>query len=218
MKQIIAFSALAILGACVYAQAAPDSFVPQSAVETNLESFEGVELRGGGDITIRQGASHSFENTGSANAWEIGVLDDHLILSCPGKCNDWKRQDRTAIITLPNLEDVALKGGGDIVIEGEFPNADELNIALMGGGDIKVTGYFPSADEVNIAISGGGDIDAFNVNAKEANIAIKGGGDITVSARDELNVSILGGGDIKYRGNPEISKSILGGGTVRPAQ
>lgn len=217
MKQLLAGGALLALGACSIAQAAPNSFVPPSDKPATLDVFDGIELLGGGDIIIRQGTSYSFENTGDPNAWEIGVDDDTLILSCPdNKCKNSKK--RSAIITLPRLENLALKGGGDIIIEGEYPGVHDLNMSLMGGGDIKVTGYFPDADELNISLMGGGDIDAYNVNAEDVNVSIKGGGDISVSASDELNVSILGGGDIRYRGNPKISKSVIGGGTVRPAR
>ena len=213
MKRFLMIPVLAMFSACSMNASVPGGYIPADMITTDLEPFQGVELRGGGDLVITQGDDHVFEITSEQGTWEIAVKDDLLIVGCPDPCP--KNKKRSANITLPNLEDIAVKGGGDIRVEGEFKSADTLNIALAGGADILIAGYYPNADTLNIAINGGGDIEAYNVNAREANVSINGGGDIALSASEELSVSIVGGGDIRYRGNPDISKSVIGGGAVR---
>ena len=190
MKHLSVGIAALTLGACTIGFAQADSFVPSDREATSLSDFDGVKLEGGGDLLILHGSDHSFENTGSENTWLLEIEDHTLVVTCQKPCRS--NVTRKATITLSELQ----------------------NLALVGGGDIEIKGGFPASDEFNIALTGGGDIDALDINAKEVNIALIGGGDIEVSASDELNISIVGGGDISYRGNPEVHKVVLGGGRV----
>ena len=194
MKYLALILATTALSACVFSDAGADSLVPAVDRQMELSDFDSIELLGGGDITIRYDSEYSFTNTGSPEVWKLTLEKGNLVLGCPkDQCKG--RITRTAVITLPRLENLSLKGGGDITVEGDFPASDSLNISLFGGGDI----------------------DAYAIDAEDVNISIKGGGDISVSASDNLNISILGGGDISYRGSPRVSKSIIGGGDVHKA-
>jgi len=180
------------LSACVVIHASPDTLMPAGSEKVTLNDFSGIELRGGGDIEIEHGAEFTFTDTGDRHDWKIGIEKGNLVLKCDNPCTG--RGRRSALITLPELENISLKGGGEIDVEGDFPDVRELNIAIHGGGDI----------------------DASDVRADEVNVSIMGGGEVDVHAVDELNVSIMGGGQINYRGTPEIHKSVLGGGGVYP--
>ena len=164
--------------------------IAQTTSGDPVAPFDGIELLGGADIEIVYGETHAFENTGDDNAWKLRRDGSTLVLDCPKPCRNKKR---TAIITTPSLEDLELKGGGDIEVRGAFPPSNVFNIALMGGGDI----------------------DAAAITADTVNVAIMGGGDIDVSAIQELNASIMGGGEITYTGSPDVSKTILGGGRIK---
>lgn len=192
MKFLMLIAAALGLSACVFVNAETKGLVPGKGTEMKTDTFDGVSLLGGGEIIIRHGKTHTFLNTGSENAWKISTRDGDLILGCPDPCKGNKQ--RTAIITTPHLESLSLKGGGDIDIEGDFPDSDNFSIALQGGGDIN----------------------AYAIDAKSVNVSIMGGGDIKVSASDTLNVSIMGGGDVSYRGSPDVTKSVLGGGDIHP--
>lgn len=191
MKALIPVTLAATLSACVIAYNGPDNLMPASDAVMTMQSFDSVSLHGGGDIVIRHAEEFSFENTGDPDVWKIAIKDEVLTLKCTKPCSG--PRDRAALITLPYLENLSIKGGGDITFTGDFPQTDELNISLVGGGDI----------------------DAVAIPADDVNISIVGGGDISVSAADKLSVKIIGGGDITYIGSPEVSKSIIGGGTVR---
>lgn len=180
-----------LLGACSFSGSS--SYADEASgldYSKPLTAFDSVALKGGGALTIKHGDTYRFENTGSPDAWKVKIKSESLELSCKKPC---KNKKLTGIVTLPVLSNLALMGGGDIDVEGNFKTISELNIALMGGGDI----------------------DTMAAPADEVNVSLQGGGDIKVAANDLLNVSIMGGGDIKYRGNPKVNTSIMGGGDVR---
>jgi len=190
MKMLFVGAAALALSGCIVIHAGPDDFEEMSWSEVENAEFDGVALRGGGDLLIRHGDAYSFENTGTADDWKVGVKDNTLIVSCDRSCRGGGT--RSATITLPSLENLVITGGGEVDVEGDFPGARELNIAITGGGDI----------------------DAKAVPADEVNVALTGGGEIDVTAINELNVSIIGGGAINYVGAPEVHKTVLGGGSV----
>ena len=170
--------------------AAPFAASAETVIPT--AKFTGVELHGGGTITIHQGPVQRVTLVhGDAGKARFRVVDGKLIMSpCDGFC--WG----------PNRFDV------EIV-------TPELNGAeIMGGGQISADGAFPAQGAVSAAIHGGGGIDLRSVPAQSARAAIHGGGRIIVSAASSLDAAIYGGGAIKYAGHPAVNSSIHGGGSV----
>lgn len=180
------FSALALALA-----AAP---VAAPAAETlSLPAFQGVELNGGGTVTIRHGARQRVTLvSGSSEVTRFRVRDNRLeIDACQRNCpRGYKLQVE---IVVPSIEAVAINGGGRIAASGRFPRQGA----------------------VAAAISGGGNIDLRAVAAGAAVASIRGGGQIGVHADSSLTTSISGGGNVTYWGKPQITTSINGGGTVR---
>lgn len=189
--KIIPFAlAAALLAGCVVSASSGDLTVLKANEATLEQEVVGVNARGGVELIIQHGSEYKFENTGTSEGWKIGYENDTLVIECDRRCR--KSGNQSATVTLPVLEDIALTGGGEIVVRGDFPDVSAIDIALTGGGEI----------------------DALAVTADEANVALVGGGEIRVSAVDELNASIVGGGEIGYRGSPELSRSVIGGGSV----
>lgn len=156
--------------------------------------FDSVELRGGGDILIRHGAEHRvtlLRGDPSLASFEVERDGTLVIQPCRTSC---RNQNLRVEVVTPEVEAVAINGGGSIRIEGGFPREDSLAVAINGGGTI----------------------DARAVRARSVAAAINGGGLIRTSAERSLAASIRGGGAVRYLGDPEKTVSIRGGGTVTP--
>jgi hypothetical protein len=156
--------------------------------------FDQIELRGGGHVTVKHGATQSVTLIkGDANVTKFRVKDGgKLVIDvCDHDCPMGRYELDVEIVT-PDLTGAAIDGGGHIVAE---------------------TG-FPARDSFAAAIDGGGDIDAAAIAAATVTAAIDGGGKIHVSATKHLQAAIDGGGHISYRGDPQVSEAIDGGGSV----
>lgn len=158
-----------------------------------VSPFRSVQLRGGGEVTIRPGPIQRVTVVeGSSRITRFRVeRDGRLKIDiCDGNC---PRNYRLRIdIQSPHAPDVAIAGGGLIQAVGGFAPQRQLSAAIQGGGKI--------------------DFDA--VQANSVNAAVHGGGLISVRARSALSVAVNGGGEVRYIGNPSVSSAINGGGAV----
>lgn len=155
--------------------------------------FRGVELRGGGHVTLRYGNEQRVNLIkGSTQFTRFRIKDGHTleIDACNGDCPH--HYDLDVEVVTPRIDSVAIEGGGHIVSEAGFQKEDSLGVAIDGGGIIDVR----------------------SIPSDRAEAAVNGGGDIRLSASGRLEAAVDGGGDIHYRGNPEVSSAVNGGGTV----
>ena len=175
--------AIAVIAAATPAAARSPVAVPR---------FDSIELRGGGHVVVRHGAVKGVMLIrGSREMTRFSVERGRLeIDACVRRCRDY---DLTVEIVTPDIDALAIRGGGAIRVEGSFPRQSELAVAVTGGGAI----------------------DSRRIETAEVAAAITGGGVIRTHARDNLAVSISGGGTVRYVGEPERSVAINGGGHVQ---
>ena len=160
-----------------------------------VPEFRSVELRGGGDVTLRSGSAQRVTIVeGSSQVSRIYVARDGQLRidACNGTC---PRNYR-------------------LRVEIQSPRAPD--VAIAGGGTIRALDGFASQSEIAVAVDGGGDIDLRALDASQVTAAVNGGGAITVRPRSKLTAAVNGGGDIRYWGNPQVTMAVHGGGTVRP--
>ncbi|HEX8193910.1 MAG TPA: DUF2807 domain-containing protein [Allosphingosinicella sp.] len=184
-KLILAAAALAGIAAVPGATAQTPISVPR---------FQGIELRGGGEMIIRHGAQQRVTLLSGDRAlagFDVDRQGTLVVRPCRTSCRNQRL--RVEVVT-PRLEAVAIRGGGTIRAEGGFP----------------------AADDVAVAVHGGGTIDTRAVPRRDVAAAVVGGGLIRVAAQRSLAASITGGGAIRYLGDPQKSVAIHGGGTVTP--
>jgi hypothetical protein len=158
-----------------------------------VPAFRSVQLRGGGELSIRPGPVQRVTVVeGSARITRFVVDSDGKLRIdvCNGNC---PRQYRLRV---------------DI----QSPYAPD--VAIAGGGLIRASGGFPAQRRLSAAIAGGGKIDMLAVSAGSVNAAVRGGGLITVRPRSSLAAAVNGGGEVRYAGNPAVSSAINGGGAV----
>jgi hypothetical protein len=167
---------------------------PALATEAvSVGHFSQVQLRGGGHVVLRHGATQSvtlLKGSSKFTAFNIRHGRELVIDACNDSCPH--AYDLEIEIVSPDLDGVAIEGGGEIVAQGNFPGQDRLALAVNGGGDI----------------------DMRPISATAVDAAVNGGGDIQLTATKQLNAAVSGGGDITYRGNPQVSEAVQGGGDV----
>lgn len=158
----------------------------------SVQRFDEIELRGGGTVTLRQGAAQSVTMTrGDADMTRFTVEDGKLIIqTCVRSCRDY---NLAVDVVVPRIEGVAITGGGQIRAEQGFGASDALAAAVQGGGSIDVRA-----------------IPAASVTA-----AVQGGGHIRTRARDTLTAAVTGGGSITYWGDPRMTEAVQGGGSIQ---
>ena len=153
--------------------------------------FDSIELQGGGHVTVRHGATQRVtilrgNRELTRFAVERGTLEiDACIRSC-------RNYDLRVEIVTPDVDALAIRGGGEIRVEGAFPRQAELAVAVTGGGNI----------------------DARQIASRNVAASISGGGLIRAHPSDNLAASINGGGTVRYVGDPERTIAINGGGNV----
>jgi hypothetical protein len=169
---------------------------PAIGVETvPVPRFNSVELRGGGEVTVRPGpvqrvtlmeGSTQFTNVYMTRTGKLRID------VCNNRCPE--RYRLRVEIQSPNVPDVAISGGGSIHAVPGFAPQSHLSAAVNGGGAIDLRA-----------------VDAVNVSA-----AVNGGGRVSVRPRRTLSAAVNGGGEVRYAGNPQVSMAVHGGGVVRP--
>ncbi|MFN3389673.1 MAG: GIN domain-containing protein [Allosphingosinicella sp.] len=178
------FATLLLAAAALAAPAAAQTPV-------DLPRFDGIELRGGGDVTVRHGAVQrvTFTEAEAGQAAFDVVRGKLVIRACRKSCRNQRL--RVEIVT-PRLDAAA----------------------ITGGGTIRLAAGLPPRDNLALAVTGGGRIDAGPVRAANVAASVKGGGTIQAGTPRALAVSIAGGGSVHYCGDPAKTVSVHGGGTV----
>lgn len=181
---------------------------PAAAQTLPLAEFDSIELNGGGTVDLRYGpvqrvtlAEGSTEYTRIRvkgrevrRSGRSTVVDDGgrlVIDACNQRCP--RRYHLRVVIETPDIDAVAVKGGGEIVAASGFPQQESVAAAVHGGGEI--------------------DLRALAVTDVAG--AVHGGGRLLVRPQAALAASVNGGGEILYWGNPSVVTSINGGGGVR---
>ena len=164
--------------------------VAQTPVRVGV--FDSIELRGGGEVIVRHGREHRVtivSGDPSLASIEVDGDRDLVIRPCRSSCRDQRL--RVEVV------------------------APELNaVAIHGGGTIRTEGAFPARGSLALAVNGGGSLDARALRADAVAVAIHGGGRIRTSPARTLAAAIRGGGAVFYTGDPRTTVSIDGGGTV----
>ncbi len=178
---------LVLVAAFAALPAAAETVVP-------VEHFDSVELEGGGHVTLVHGASQQvrlLKGSTQYTSFRVRSGQKLVIEACNGNC--------------PPVYDLEI----------EIATPDIQAVAIDGGGHIESRGAFPGQQHLAVAIDGGGNIDVRSIEATNANAAIDGGGHVKLTAKGNLTAAIGGGGHIEYWGNPKnVTQAVDGGGEV----
>jgi hypothetical protein len=200
-----------------------------------LEGFDAIEVGGGIDLFVRQGAVFVVEVEADDDAAEIvtEVRNRTLEIRRRGSFNffSWGGDPGAVHVTLPALVSLTASGGSDVRAQGTFTSdsfdivasggsdvaidvsAGTLEAVASGGSDIRLSG---SARSATVHSSGGSDLDASQFTANEVDVHSSGGSDLSIAVRDKIVANASGGSDVAYSGQPTVvNVNASGGADVR---
>lgn len=203
--------------------------------ELNLAQFSSISSSSDVNIAVEYGAVQKVEVYGN-----IEILDriktevTNFNLNIDLKDGVYSNYELAYKITIPKIENITIKGDGNISI-GEFNQTDDLSLDISGSGNINFYA-FPNIQKIKVDISGSGgivaqspmdslknlDIDisgsgeytGYPVKTKNATVDISGSGNVNLYAIDNLGVKISGSGNVNYKGFPNIDSNITGSGNI----
>ena len=186
---------------------------PLTKEARNISGFDGVELRGVGNLFIEQTGNESLTvEAEKAVVPEIAtrVVDGRLIIGPESNSGIHTTGPINYHLTVKNLH--SLKVLGTANAEATGIETENLAVTISGAGNVRMEGR---AEEQAVEISGTGTYMAENLESREVNIDVAGAGSAIVNAKEELDAEISGVGSVEYVGNPRIQQSLSGAGQVR---
>jgi hypothetical protein len=200
-----------------------------------LESFNSVQFRGPGILTIVEDEEESLEINAPGymlNEIQSTVVKEELLVGYVASSIVSLSAHREKIqyrLKIRNLKQLFVKGSGDVVLP-DLDN-DQFSIVVTGSGVTKVDQL--TADRLDVSISGsgrvevGGDVESQTVKLSGsgsyfaeklvsdfANVILSGSGQAEITTSDELSAVISGSGLISYSGYPDVYKQISGSGSL----
>ncbi len=196
---------------------------PVVTIERSLSEFEGLNMKGVGDVDVFNSTEDKIEITTHENVLEgisTDVLEGELVISMDGEFEEIDELS-FSVYTTNQLSDIILEGVGNISYPGPV-DKDNLEIILDGVGNINVSGITAqlvtarlldvgnislagTSTTVDYSLRGVGDISAFDLIAEDGEALLSGVGNIQIYCTSTLNVSHSGVGQIQYKGNPTIT-------------
>jgi hypothetical protein len=180
--------------------------------QRDVSGFEEVELRGMGNLSIRQADSESLTVEAEEDVLpkiKTKVKNNRLIIGPKRNTTINTTEPIDYELTVENLSALEVSGSGDVEAEGI--STDELAVTISGTGDVEISG---EADSQNVDVSGSGDYQAEGLESREASVDVGGSGSATVNVSDELDAEVSGSGSIEYIGEPTVRQDVSGAGEV----
>ena len=180
--------------------------------QRDVNGFDEVELRGVGNLSIRQAGSESLTVEAEEDVLpkiRTEVVNNRLVISPEPNTNIQTTEPIDYKLMVKDLQGMEVSGSGDIDAEGI--STDKLGINISGSGAIRASG---SAHSQKIGISGSGTYRAADLESKQAEVDVEGAGSAIVNASEALNARVSGAGSVEYVGDPTVEKDVSGAGRV----
>ena len=240
MRKLIAaavIAATAATSAC--SRSRTEDGGPTVSRNFQVGNFEGIEVAGPYNVTVRTGTGPTVSARGSEKLIEHMIVEvkDGKLLIHPRRKTGWFRTDLNfrgtvdLAVTVPRLREASIAGSGDIAIDrvtgdrfdGSVAGSGGLDVAALevqtlklaiaGSGDVRAASG--RAQSASFDIAGSGDIDAKGIQAQSAEVSIAGSGSVAAHATGTADVSIMGSGDVEVTGGAKCTVSKAGSGDVR---
>lgn len=202
--------------------------------EITLDEFISVSNYTVVDVEIVQGDAQKVTIEGHQNMLdqlELSVRNQELSIEMRNHCyNNFRLK---VYITVPELDKVALKSTGDLVL-GTFEQEGTMELSTSSTGNISVNGYIDGLEAVYLSTTSTGDID-LEAYADELFADIHGTGDIRLAgtcfyqsidmrgtgdyhasdfASEECDISVKGTGNAKIDVHEQLNVTISSTGDV----
>ena len=178
----------------------------------NVSGFDEVELRGVGDLSIRQTGEESLTveaEEGVLPKIATEVVDGRLVIGPEPNTNIQTTRPIDYELSVEDLRALEVSGSGDVNAEGI--DTDNLEVTITGSGAVEMGGR---ADSQNVSVSGSGNYRALELESKQAKVDVEGAGSALVNASDTLDATVGGAGSVEYAGDPAVEQDVSGAGRV----
>lgn len=196
-----------------------------------VTEFNQLDLSGGYNIFIRQGATTSLDVETDENIQELiscKVVDNKLHVTT--ETMGINPTELNLFITVRELDLIEASGAIDLITRNQLSGSNlkldvsgaadlSMNLDVMvlmmelsGGSDVNLKG---KANEVNMDLSGATDIDAREMLMNRCSISISGAGSASLQVVEQLDASISGAGSISYLGDPQVNQEVSGAGSIK---
>jgi hypothetical protein len=192
-----------------------------------LRDFKRVDLSGLFDVEIEKGEDFAVELDGTSKEkerYDVYLSGETLVIDFDDDNNVfWKKDlfkdDKVKIkITMPDLEDLKIKGAGKlsfqgfeqddmeinilgaIEAEGEI-TAQNLTIDLTGASTLELKG---SGRFMEVTATGASSIKAYNYEVNEAIVEARGASSARVFVTDKLEITKGIASSVSHRGDPQV--------------
>jgi len=163
----------------------------QPGAAASPADFRSIELRGGGVVTVRHGATRRVRVGGESSGRPIRSEGEELVIErCSRPCPRGHR------------------------IEVEIVTPEISRLAVADGGLIQLVGEFPSQAAVAASVSSGGTIDMRSLGAARLSATVSDGGRILANPGGAMTAAVSDGGNITYWGEAAVTSSVRRGGVV----
>ena len=205
----------------------------QSDTRSLGKPVRAIDLGGSIDLTLRQGAVAQLVVRGEQRLLDkidttIGA-DGTLHIETVGMLLH-HRQPLQAILVLPSIEAIMVRGSGDSTIDGF--SGERVEVQLNGSGNVRFNGRFRqvkatirgsgelemnggASDEVDASVLGSGKLTMVG-SARQFRAGLTGSGDIDARhlGADQVNLQLTGSGDAVVSATKSIDVSLRGSGDV----
>jgi hypothetical protein len=185
---------------------------PVTKQSRDVSGFDGVELRGVGNLYIEQTGRESLTVEAEKSVLPeltTRVVGGRLIIGPEAGSAVHTTRPITYHLTVKDLNSLEVLGTANAEATGI--DTESLMVTISGAGNVRMEGQ---ADEQTVDISGTGTYLAENLQSREVNIVVAGAGSAVVNAREELDAEISGVGSVEYVGDPRIQQTVSGAGHV----
>lgn len=198
-----------------------------------LDSFDKIDYKGPGTLTLVQGDLNAFQIEASQElkdklyyeiyegklriqiqhlSWDHVLADDIKVTISFFSINEIEVEGPVTL-KMDSFKgdrfEVELKGA----FSGEMAGIDvnRLDVELKGAGSLKVSGKAP---DQNIEIQGACAYDSKDLESENVRVDIEGAGSAKVWAKTSLNLELKGGYTVEYWGNPSVQQNVKGIGSI----
>lgn len=161
-------------------------------------------------LTVRQGSTPSLTIEAEDNIVDfVTTTNEDGVLSIKTTGSYRSRIGMKGVITLPDMQTVAITSSGSAELEGW--RAPRLSMVIGGSGDIVLNG---AVDTIKALIGGSGEIDFSSADVSEADVMISGSGDVRTGSMDRLAVDVNGSGTVRSGDLGSLRAAVNGSGDI----
>jgi hypothetical protein len=189
-----------------------DSQGPVTKESRNVDGFDGVELRGVGNLFVEQTGRESLTveaENGVVPEITTRIVDGRLIIGSASGSAVRTTRPINFHLTVKNLNSLAVLGAANAEATGI--ETEDLTVAIGGTANVRMEGQ---ADEQAVEVSGTSNYLAGNLQCRDVDIVVAGAGSAVVNARQKLDAEVSGAGSVEYVGDPRVQQTVSGAGRV----